>query len=404
MKYKKIKKEFSDWGKQCRQMPNSNETLQQKIMIALEKNSQAKIRGPISLWRFSFALGAMALALILFVNLRPDYPQPIGSIPVAIDYSNQESEKTANQTSPASISYDGKEISSPEIGISYGQYTSGGSGSSDSIQSKIARWIQPAPSSDTREFLKTGFGANFKTRQVQKLTQRIQTAIRGHKGRIDYSSINEKYANISFVIPKSSFYAFKDEIQDYVKPRFYSESQYSQNLLTQKRAIETGTNIATSTKADLQKQLTNLTDAHNKTVAEIKKQLDNFSYNIYLLNSENTTNTVRLAQIKSSLNYYYGQTNLYNQKLKDAIAQYDKNKNSLNQKIQAQDKQLADLQTQDSQLMNEVETVEGSITIAWVSVFDIIEIYIPYYKTLIGLLVAVLVILMFYVRPRSLDI
>jgi Ca2+/Na+ antiporter len=92
--------------------------------------------------------------------------------------------------------------------------------------------------SDTREFLKTSYASEIKTRDVSDTVKDVKNSVKGADGRIDSLESSEKYGYISFVVPKSKFEAFRDEIESLTHEKLYTEDISSKNLLTQKQGIE----------------------------------------------------------------------------------------------------------------------------------------------------------------------
>ena len=97
---------------------------------------------------------------------------------------------------------------------------------------------QGVPATDTREFLKVNYNASMRTRDVQGLTRRVVTTVRGFDGRIDQESSSPEYGSVGFVIPQSKYDAFRDELESLVNSRFLTVNVSSQNLLPQKQSIE----------------------------------------------------------------------------------------------------------------------------------------------------------------------
>jgi hypothetical protein len=91
---------------------------------------------------------------------------------------------------------------------------------------------------DTGEFIKTDYSAGVYTRDVKEKTEKIEYLVHKLGGRVDILNFGEKEGRISFVIPKSNLSDLRYEIQDIFYSKLYSESLFSQNLLTQKQKIE----------------------------------------------------------------------------------------------------------------------------------------------------------------------
>src|SRR3989344_3622342 len=94
------------------------------------------------------------------------------------------------------------------------------------------------PITDTREFLKIYYNASMQTRDVQGLTRRVETTVRGYDGRVDQQSSSPKYGYVNFALPQSKYDAFRTELESLVDSRFLTVNISSQNLLSQKVSIE----------------------------------------------------------------------------------------------------------------------------------------------------------------------
>jgi hypothetical protein len=133
----------------------------------------------------------------------------------------------------------------------------------DAAYKQNSNYLSPSnnlPISDAREFLKKDYNATIRTRDVETLTTRVQTMVRGFNGRVDGSSSSEKFGYISFVVPASSLDAFRLEIKSLVPNKLYIEQTSTQNLLPQKQVIE-------EQRANVSNTLAQLADSRNQLVA-----------------------------------------------------------------------------------------------------------------------------------------
>ncbi len=271
------------------------------------------------------------------------------------------------------------------LGIEYGSYTGLSSSDVRVTVNKLTGGLLGAlvdlnPINDTREFLKTAYQADLKTRNVQKLAARLQTIIRGYGGRIDSSSINADNATLDFVVPKSLFKNFRSEIKDLVPKRFLSETEQSQNLLPQKQTIETALTAETGALNTLKSERQTLKNYHDQSIAQIQNKLIALSHSLAVITqglaSAPTTTAAYQAQIQErarlSSNQSLWQQRLYSENQTFAGALTDKN-NQINEA----ELELKTSHTEDQQLLNNVATINGSITIEWISIFEIIQLYVP---------------------------
>src|SRR3989344_1274871 len=152
-----------------------------------------------------------------------------------------------------------------------------------SVQSVMGGGMQPdyypypspnVPASDTRELLKVNYNATMQTRDVQGLTRRVETTVRGHSGRIDNISSAKEYGYVSFVVPMSKYDAFRTELEALVGSRFLTVDIQSQNMLPQKQSIEEQQKQADTTLAEQKAARQKLVSAHASTVKSIQAQIN----------------------------------------------------------------------------------------------------------------------------------
>lgn len=210
------------------------------------------------------------------------------------------------------------------------------------------------PITDTREFLKIYYNASMQTRDVPALTRRVETTVRGYDGRIDNESSAEKYGYVSFALPQAKYDAFRAELESLVGSRFLKVNISSQNLLSQKVSIEEQQKQADSALADYRTARQKIVNAHMSVVQSLQAQID--------ATSATSSERVSLEKLLTSENASYAR-NLSNA---DANIKY------------AQD-WVKGVQTQDAKLLANVATVNGTVSIQWISLWDIVQVYLPGY-------------------------
>lgn len=234
------------------------------------------------------------------------------------------------------------------------------------------------PVTDTREFLKVYYNASMRTRDVPALTRRVETTVRGYDGRIDNESSAEKYGYVSFALPQVKYDAFRTELESLVGNRFIKVNISSQNMLAQKVSIEEQQKQADKTLADYKVARQKIVSAHASAVQSLQAQIN--------ATSATSSEQVSLEQQLARENESYAR-NLSNA---DANIKY------------AQD-WVKGVQTQDATLLANVATVTGTVSIQWISLWDIALLYLPGYW--IPTIFAVLAVLSFYRdRRRNLGI
>ena len=157
---------------------------------------------------------------------------------------------------------------------------------------------QDVPVTDTREFLKVNYNASMQTRDVQGLTRRVETTVRGYNGRIDQESSSPQYGYVSFVVPSAKYDAFRDELEALVGSRFLTVNISSQNLLPQKQSIEEQQKQADSALADYKAARQKVVNAHAGTVQSLQSQIDTDAQILLFLRAETPTPQIQ-AQIQA---------------------------------------------------------------------------------------------------------
>ena len=230
------------------------------------------------------------------------------------------------------------------------------------------------PATDTRELLKVYYNASMRTRDAQGLTRRVETTVRGYDGRIDQISSSPKSGYVSFVVPASKYDAFRTELESLVGSRFLTTDIQSQNMLPQKQSIEEQQKQADTTLAEYKAARQNLVSAHASTAKSLQARIDADTEELARLRAQTPTYDIQvqiqavsdeLASLKAQLT---NENVSYATQLKNADANI---KN-------AQDWQTA-VQKQDTALMDDVATVNGTVSIRWISLWEMAQLYLPGY-------------------------
>lgn len=207
-----------------------------------------------------------------------------------------------------------------------------------------------------------------RTRDVQSLTQRVETTVRGYDGRIDNESSAEKYGYISFALPQAKYDAFRAELESLVGSRFLKVNISSQNILSQKVSIEEQQKQADSALSDYNTAWQKIVNAHASAVKSLQDQIDNTSI------SENERLLLR-------------------EQLARENALYTKNLSNADANIKYAQDWVKGVQTQDATLLANIATVNGTVSIQWISLWDMVLAYLPGYW--IPTIFAVLAVLSF---------
>jgi uncharacterized protein YqcC (DUF446 family) len=230
------------------------------------------------------------------------------------------------------------------------------------------------PVTDTREFLKTYYNASLYTRDVQALTRRVETTVRGYDGRIDSESSNPKSGYVSFAIPQSKYDAFRNELEGMVDSRFLTVNISSQNLLPQKQSIEEQQKQADTALSGYQAARKQLVSAHASAVASLQSKIDADNQQIASLSAQPST-----PQIQIQLQAVTADLASLKAQLTNENASYTSQLSNADANIKyATDWQTA-VKTQDQTLLDNVATVSGTVSLQWISLWDMARLYLPGY-------------------------
>lgn len=230
------------------------------------------------------------------------------------------------------------------------------------------------PATDTREFLKVYYNASMRTRDVQGLTRRVETTVRGYDGRIDQESSTSQYGSVSFAVPQSKFEAFRAELEGLVASRFLTINISSQNLLPQKLSIEEQQKQADTALADYKAARQKIVTTHASAAQSFKAEINADEKQLATLRAQTPTPQI-LAQIQS----VSGDMANLKQRLANENASYSAQLKNADSNIKnAEDWQKA-VKTQDQKLLDNVATVTGTVSIQWIGLWDIALLYLPGY-------------------------
>ncbi len=244
---------------------------------------------------------------------------------------------------------------------------------------------------DTREFLKTSYYSTVKTRDVSEIVKEVKNAVRDVEGRIDSLSSSEKYGHISFVVPKSRFEEFRSEIEGLVHAKLYTETISSQNLLNQKQSLEERTEIITASLAELEKQKKALTDNHLVSVASINRDLANTRNQLaeirrQIFSSDDQSGVTSLRDQETVL--IQAEVNL-KQNLTRENQSFASQNQSYVDRINQANKNLANVNKEDVSFTNNIETVNGTVDVYWISLWNLIREFSPINPWILVILIVI---------------
>lgn len=250
---------------------------------------------------------------------------------------------------------------------------------------------------DTREFMKTSYSSYLKTRDVSGVVKSVKNIVKGSDGRVDNFNSSEKRGYVSFVVPKSNFDEFRDEIEALTHKKLYTENISSENLLSTKQVIEENTKNTTQTLEQLTLQKNELEVNHTKNINSINKEMLVISSDLsrVRINISNETDKEIITLLRKQETTLVQQQASKQQKLNEENTKYSNEKQVVDSLIKNTNANLTDINKQDVKFADNIETVNGSVRVDWVSIWDIIKIFSPIHPTLIIIILIIAGIIIF---------
>jgi len=192
-------------------------------------------------------------------------------------------------------------------------------------------------------------------------------------------NISDKYGYLNFAVPADKFDAFQSQIRGLVGSRFIVETINTQNLLPQKQTIEQQKKNMEETATQLKQGRNQLNSSHKLIVASIQSKIDRIEKDLTALKikldvtSDPAKREALKAQEKDLLTEKAGREN----ELSNENSIYTKKFNSLNVQIRDNEVALASLTKQDQDLIDTVATVRGTIYLNWISIWEVVRLYVP---------------------------
>ena len=232
---------------------------------------------------------------------------------------------------------------------------------------------------DTREFMKVYYNTEIKTRDVKDVTRDVKGAIRDADGRIDNINETPKYAYISFVVPKSKFENFKEEIEGLAHEKLVVENTSSENLLGQKQYIEEQEENAKTALADLKKELPDLNASHAQAVKAFQNSINANSLELIRVREAmaKTSDPATLSSLRAQEANLVNSVKSLSENLNSENSTFNIKSQNLKSQIENTEKSLENIAEQDEDFTDNVETVSGSVSVRWVSVWQLAKIFSP---------------------------
>lgn len=446
---KNIKDIFKKWGNESQELPARDSVLKEEILskIPFSVSEYRRKEKKSVLPYFSLAFVGIA-ALFLVVNLFPkennnfakndalNTPKQVAKV-----LKNEKKESSIVSSVRRRIEEDKNKIARVEkqtdntvtTGPSYPDYNSVSGGMSTttttsmpSLSSPSASTSSPVPQynesagktqnvtifpdlgvgqvpiNDTREFLKINYSANLKTRNVNETVKNVEDVARTSNGRVDGSSDREGSSYVRFSVPAEKFEDFRNQIKGLVNIHLFTEEKSVTNMLSKKQDIEAGQNSTQTKINEIKSRKNKIVKNHNEITESFDEQLVSLEIEVRNLKIQYQTAKpaikgvilARLAQI----------TNQENAILLDYDAEdadFNVKVSVVNKELESAGATLDEINAQDVSFMQDIATVNGTIYIEHVNIYEFADAYIP------GPLIAWVLILLagiLYIRYRILQL
>jgi hypothetical protein len=344
---KKINEMFKNWGRKNQILPNDNIAMKEKILskIPFSVDSYRVTTKKKPLPWISFAFGAMAVVTLL-ISVSPIFQPRISSIGMGV-----------TDLSDSGFSINGIE----RLKIVPPPYLN-----------------NENKTSDTREFLKINYHANIQTRNITKMVEEVASSVRIFGGRIDSLNSREKYGNINFSIPADQFEIFKREIKSLTNARLFVDGENSTNLLSQKQNIEAMQMGSEKIITNLKKDRIELNNSYSQINSSYTNRVDGLDAESELLQIEwQNAEYDRRLEINYRITQIQGERNILESELAKEHKNYLSKLNDINKQIKNNEDGLAGIKQQDQNLLENVSMVNGSVSFNWISLWKLVDLFIP---------------------------
>lgn len=405
---KDFNKIFKEWGQAQYEVPAHNADLKAKIMAEFEvmpKKSAKTFSFPYP----AFAVSALALLLIIVLvyknNPHQQNTYTAASLPLAPTAlslgsgSSRLDDLNTDKKDDNSLNELQNERSSSgamnKMSLTYGDYPAAAPANLSDTYHSQAPTIK-----DSREFLKISYSSTIQALNVESTTASIKTSLNGFDGRVDSYSEDSQDSYFNFVIPQNHFEAFKQQVKNIAGSKFYLENVQATNLLSQKQGIEQNTKTTQDSLKDLQNQQAQVTTSHNQEIARLNSQVAAKNNQLQAVQAELKINSMN-ADLQTQAQTLINQITSLKNNIAGENYSYQDDTRYYNFQIQdAQDK-LKNLSQQNSDLVDDVATVSGSIRVYHVSWYEYINIYFPFYFSIP--IVFILIFAWVVFRKRSVE-
>jgi hypothetical protein len=236
-------------------------------------------------------------------------------------------------------------------------------------------YTREIPITDTREFLKIDYRAQIRTRHVEELAERLLLTIRGLGGRVDNTTYSQEYGFIQFVVPKDEFETFRSQIENMVRARFLIQNVSTENLLPQKQSIEEDRESLAGTLGALSTERARVVSAHTQAVAALQSRLQMVAEELRDLEAERGGTSKEKERRDARKKELVEERSALYAILVDENTTYAARIGALDARIRGANEDVGQNAERDHELQDTVETVRGTITFEWISVWEVIQLY-----------------------------
>ena len=382
--YKNLNDVLNNWGSTQRKSSAKDGTLKETVLAKVPAVSYPRpVAQPNAGFKwasFGFATMSLAVLILSFINqntsintvshisLPTDAGGGNGAILPTAPYGGPEDRAVSNQYK----SQDGMQAenlsftTSSDTAGSYTVYPGYG-------------YSQP-PITDNREFLKTSYNADIRTRDVVSTGSKIETIVRGSAGRVDSSSLGDEYGHVSFSISSDKFILFREQIKDLTHAKLFTENLNSENLLPEKQSIEDRQKEVEKNLTSLKAKRAESVKNHNSSESIYREKLTTLQNEESLLLAELYRNiatperkaeiNIRLQQISTEKSVLNTNRSNENRNYKNKLAQID-------EEIKWAEESKQYVEKEDKNFADSLDTVSGYISLSKINLWEMADAYAP---------------------------
>jgi chromosome segregation ATPase len=171
----------------------------------------------------------------------------------------------------------------------------------------------------------------------------------------------------------------------------------------EKVGIEDYTKTYNRLLSDAQNKLNDLNVKHAKTISDLQRQFSNINSSIAKLKREVPTDPERQKQIKTEIASLTVRKGAVQKQITDENTWYGWDSTRLEQDVKNNQTQLDNLGEQEKNLLDNIETVQGYVSVQWMSVWQMINIYIPYLWVWVVGVCVLLFIFSYFSKRRTIN-